>query len=164
MLTFKYAKSVKDQTFVALSMLCAGTNKHAAVLLKTRKASYVAQKFVKHWIAPFGRPSRIVMDQGGEFEKEWILMLEQYGIFSTTTGSHAGWQHALAERHGGLLGVTWHGLIVEHSATSHHDMSLTLAAAIEAKNEIVTRRGILPKHVGFWKTHHLSGDVGRGGV
>ena len=145
----KYAKNIKDQSFVALSMLCAGTNKHAAVLLKTRKPSYVARKFVKHWVAPFGRPSRVVMDQGGEFEKEWILMLEQYGIFSTTTGSHAGWQHALAERHGGLLGITWHGLIVEHSAISHTEMSLTLAAAVEAKNEIVTRRGYSPNMLVF---------------
>ena len=85
----KYAKNIKDETFVALSMICAGTNKHAAVLLKTRKASYVARKFIKHWIAPFGRPSRIVMDQGGEFEREWMLMLEQFGIHSVTTGSHA---------------------------------------------------------------------------
>lgn len=147
----KYGKNVKEQTFVALSVLCAGTNKHAAVLLKTRKPSYVAKKFIKHWIAPFGRPSRIVMDQGGEFEKEWILMLEQFGIHSTTTGSHAGWQHALAERHGGLLGITWHSLIVEYNATSHSDMALTLAAAIEAKNEVVTRRGYSPNMLVFGK-------------
>ena len=148
----KYAKNVKDQTYVAMSMICAGTNKHAAVLLKTRKPSYVAKKFVKHWIAPFGRPSRVVMDQGGEFEKEWILMLEQFGIHSTTTGSHAGWQHALAERHGGLLGITWHSLIVEYNATSHSDMALTLAAAIEAKNEVVTRRGYSPNMLVFGKS------------
>ena len=67
----KYAKNVKGENFVALSMVCAGTNKHAAVLLKTRQPAYVAKKFIKHWIAPFGRPVRIVMDQGGEFEREW---------------------------------------------------------------------------------------------
>ena len=147
----KYAKNVKGENFVALSMVCAGTNKHAAVLLKTRQPAYVAKKFIKHWIAPFGRPSRIVMDQGGEFEREWILMLEQFGIQSKTTGSHAGWQHALAERHGGLLGITWHALVVQYSIVEKGDMAVALAAAIEAKNEVMTRRGYSPNMMVFGK-------------
>ena len=150
----KYGKNIKDETFVALSVVCAGTNKHMAVMLKTRKASYVARKFIKHWIAVFGRPERIVMDQGGEFERDWILMLEQYGIFSTTTGSHAGWQHALAERHGGLLGITWHALVVNFRVVSRADMALSLAAAVEAKNETVTRRGYSPNMLVFGKSIH----------
>ena len=148
----KYAKNIKEETFVALSVVCAGTNKQAAVLLKTRKPSYVAQKFIKHWIAPFGRPTRIVMDQGGEFEKEWILMLEQYGIHSTTTGSHAGWQHALAERHGALLGVCWHALVVDFRIESRHEMAISLAAAVDAKNETVTRQGFSPNMLVFGKS------------
>lgn len=140
----KYGKNIQDETFVALSVVCAGTNKHMAVLLKTRKASYVAKKFIKHWVAVFGRPERIVMDQGGEFERDWILILEQYGIFSTTTGSHAGWQHALAERHGGLLGITWHANVVNFRVVSREDMALSLAAAIEAKNETVIDVAIAP--------------------
>ncbi len=147
----KYAKNIKEETFVALSMVCAGTNKHAAVLLKTRKASYVAQKFIKHWIGPFGRPARIVMDQGGEFEREWILMLEQFGIHSTTTGSHAGWQHALAERHGAMLGICWHALIVDFRIETRHDMATSLAAALDAKNETVTRQGYSPNMLVFGK-------------
>ena len=148
----KYAKNIKEETFVALSVVCAGANKQAAVLLKTRKASYVAQKFIKHWIGPFGRPTRIVMDQGGEFEKEWILMLEQYGIHSTTTGSHAGWQHALAERRGALLGVCWHALVVDFRIESRHDMAVSLAAAVDAKNETITRQGFSPNVLVFGKS------------
>lgn len=147
----KYAKNVKGENFVALSMVCAGTNKHAAVLLKTRQPAYVAKKFIKHWIAPFGRPVRIAMDQGGEFEREWILMLEQFGIQSKTTGSHAGWQHALAERHGGLLGIAWHALVVQYSIVDRSDMAVALAAAIEAKNEVMTRRGYSPNMMVFGK-------------
>ena len=150
-LDLKYAKNIKNETFVALSMICAGTNKHQAVLLKTRRASYVAKKFIKHWIGVFGRPTRIVIDQGGEFEAEFILMLENHGIHSTTTGSHAGWQHALAERHGGLLGTTWHALIVENEVVSRQDMAVTLAAACEAKNEVVTRRGYSPNMLVYGK-------------
>ena len=147
----KYAKNIKEETVVALSMVCAGTNKQSAVLLKTRKASYVAQKFIKHWISNFGRPQRIVMDQGGEFEREWILMLEQYGIHSTTTGSHAGWQHALAERHGALLGVCWHALVVDFQVVSRQDMAVSLAAAVDAKNETLTRQGYSPNMLVFGK-------------
>ena len=60
---------------------------------------------MSHWVGHYGRPTTIVMDQGGEFDKEWILMLESLGIFSETTGAHAGWQHAFAERQGGILGM-----------------------------------------------------------
>ena len=91
------------------------------------------------------------MDQGGEFEREWLMMLENYGIFSTTTGSHAGWQHAFAERHGGLLGTTWQALVVETRAESHQDMAIALAGAIDAKNELVTRQGYSPNMLVFGK-------------
>ncbi len=91
------------------------------------------------------------MDQGGEFAREWILMLEQYGIHSTTTGSHAGWQHALAERHGALLGVCWHALVVDFQVVSRHDMAISLAAAVDAKNETLTRQGYSPNMLVFGK-------------
>ena len=51
-----------------------------------------------------------------------MLMLEQFGIHSVTTRSHAGWQHACAERHGGLLGVTWHSLVVQYNVVDKDDM------------------------------------------
>ena len=147
----KYGQDYKGQTYVALSAICAGTNKHVAVLLKTRKPGYVARKFIKHWIGHYGRPNRIVMDQGGEFEHEWILMMESYGIHSKTTGSHAGWQHAFAERHGGILGSTWHAVAVETKAETRQQMAVALAASVEAKNELVSRRGYSANMLVFGK-------------
>ena len=147
----KYAQNIKGQTVVTLSMVDAGTNYHRAVLVKTRQPGYVAKKFLKHWIAIFGRPTRMVLDQGGEFEKEWILMLEGFGIHSITTAAHAGWQHALAERHGGILGMIWRALNVQFNAQSSAEMAATLAAATEAKNELVTRKGYSANMLVFGK-------------
>ena len=83
----KYAQNVKGETFAALSMVDAATNYHRAVLVKTRKPGYITKKFLKHWVGLLGGP---------------ILMLESYGIFSTTTAAHVRWRHTLAERHGGV--------------------------------------------------------------
>ena len=47
------------------------------------------------------------MDQGGEWETEFIAVLEQFGILSRVTGAYAPWQNSLAERHGAILGTAW---------------------------------------------------------
>ena len=54
------------------------------------------------------------MDQGGEWEAEFILILEQHAIGTKVTGAHGGWQLRHAERHGAHLGIAWSALIFEH--------------------------------------------------
>ena len=101
----KYIKDAAGELFVALSMVDAATCYHAAKLLRCREPHHVAGKLMTGWIAIYGVPVSLVCDQGGEFESDFIATLEQHGIASKVTGSHAAWQHGFCERQGALLGV-----------------------------------------------------------
>ena len=148
----KYAQSIKGGTFVALSMICAGTNKHHAILLKTRKASYVARKFIKHWIGTFGRPSRIVMDQGGEFEKEWGLDAGALRYPFHHNGVTCGLATRLWPKGTeGFLAPSGMPWWLKPKLHPDSDMAVALAGAIEAKNELVSRKGYSANMMVFWQ-------------
>ena len=137
----KYGRDTQGQLYVALSMVDLATNYHRAVLLRNREPAHVSKKLLSHWIAVFGVPKEITLDQGGEWEAEFLLAMEQNAIATRFTGSHAAWQLGHAERHGALLGVAWGALIHEHKIVGREGMKVTLLCAQQAKNEVVTRRG-----------------------
>ena len=140
-LDLKYAKDAKKELYVTLSMVDGATNYHQASLLKSRDPGHVAHHFFERWLSIFGAPREIVMDQGGEWETEFISLLEQHGILSKVSGSYAPWQNSLAERHGAILGTAWSTLIHEYKIMDRKGMKLTLQCAIQAKNQTITRRG-----------------------
>lgn len=137
----KFAKDCRDQLYVTLSMIDLATNYHQAVLLRNRNPPHVAKKFLIRWIGMFGVPTSITLDQGGEWEAEFILMLEEHAIGTRVTGSHAAWQLGHAERHGALLATAWGALIHDHQVVDREGMKKTLACAVQAKNEVITRKG-----------------------
>ncbi len=57
----------KTKQYVCLSIVDAGTSWHAAVFVKTRKSKHISRMILKNWIAHYGVPELIVVDQGGEF-------------------------------------------------------------------------------------------------
>ena len=137
----KYIKDAAGELFVALSMVDAATCYHAAKLLRCREPNHVAGKLMTGWIAIYGVPVNLVCDQGGEFESDFIAMLEQHGIASKVTGSHAAWQHGFCERQGALLGVAWTAAVDTDHAEGRKAMKVALACALQAKNATVSRRG-----------------------
>ena len=137
----KFTNDCSGQRYVALSMVDLATNFHQGVLLKNRNPEHVAQKFLTKWVAMFGAPTWISLDQGGEWEAEFILFLEHYAIGTKFTGSHAAWQLGHTERHGALLGIAWGALIHEHQVKDRSGMKITLMCALQGKNQVITRRG-----------------------
>ena len=128
-------------------------------MLKTRRSDYVARKFLVHWVQLFGAPGHIYHDQGGEFELSFTQLLEQMAAPSTVTGSHAGWQLAVGERHGGILGTMVGAITTEHVTEGFHGMKLALSSALAAKNMTITRDGFSPNQrlfgtaiPVFWRT------------
>ena len=137
----KFMKDCMDQKYVALSMVDLATNYHQATLLKSRSPPHVAHKLIHKWINLFGIPARISLDQGGEWEAEFLLVMEEHAIDTQFSGSHAPWQLGHAERHGALLATAWIALIQEHQVQDRTGMKATLSCAVQAKNETVTRKG-----------------------
>ena len=76
----KFMSDVADHAYVALSIVCTGTAYHKAVLLKTKTPRYVAKKILRHWISVFGAPQAAVHDQGPEFERDVVALMEDMSI------------------------------------------------------------------------------------
>jgi hypothetical protein len=137
----EFVQDATNTTYAALSIVDAGTAFHRAVLLRTKAPRYVARKIMRHWISIFGAPVRIIHDQGGEFEKDVVCMMEELSIDAEVTASHASWQLAMGERHGGMFGTVWQAIITEHQCSNRRDVKLACDAALMAKNTTVTRNG-----------------------
>ena len=140
----KYLWDCRGKKYAALSVLDLGTCKHDAHLIKTRRSDYVASKFLRKWIQPYGCPELIVHDQGGEFEGAFVNVLEQFSISSKVTAAHAAWQLGIGERHGDLLGQALQSIVEEHSIEGYSKMKEALACACMAKNATVSRDGYTP--------------------
>lgn len=140
----KYVYDNRRKKYACLSILDLGTLKHDAVMIKTRRSDYVAKKFYRHWIARYGVPEKITLDQGGEFEKTFNLYMEQMSVPTDVTAAHAGWQLAAGERHGGILGNLVGAIVAEHSIEGYAGLKEALAAATSAKNGTLTKEGYTP--------------------
>ena len=154
-LDLKYIKDAKDELYVALSMVDAATCFHAARLLRCREPAHVAGKFMSGWIALFGVPVAVVLDQGGEFETEFIALFEAHSVASKVTGSHAPWQNGFCERQGALLGVAWSAAVQAEKAEGRQAMKIALACALQAKNATVSRRGHSAHQLVFGRQAYL---------
>ena len=84
-----YAKNSQAMTWVALSMMDAGTCWHVAVLLRNRKPRHVARKMIEGWIRHYGCPRYLIADQGGDFEGHFNDKCDELGIDASVTASHA---------------------------------------------------------------------------
>ena len=151
----KFAKDCNEVLYVALSMVDLATNFHQGVLLRNRNPGHVAQKFLSRWISVFGIPQCITLDQGGEWEAEFLMLLEQHAVATRFTGSHAAWQLGHAERHGALLGVSWGALVHEYQVIDRAGMKITLLCALQAKNQVVSRRGFNANSLVFGRQCNL---------
>ena len=137
----KYLHDYKGGVYVALSVVDEATTYRQAKLLKNRSPGHVAAKFLSRWISLFGPPQTIRLDQGGEWETEFIQMLEAHSIHSEFVGSHSPWSNGYAERHGALLGVAVQAVVEEKQLTGRLQLKLGLAAACQAKNSVISRGG-----------------------
>ena len=78
---------------------------HVAVLIENRRPRHVVRELIEAWIRHYGAPRKLIFDQGGEFEGHFNEKWDELGIDASVTASHAAWQHDLAERHGGVIGI-----------------------------------------------------------
>jgi hypothetical protein len=84
----KYLKDRDQNRYVALTVVDSGTAFQQATLLKSRDPKHVAEKFVDLWIAHYGCPRMVIVDQGGEFSSYFTQLLEDLGLDSKVSGAH----------------------------------------------------------------------------
>ena len=154
----KYLHDVEGHLHVALSAIDAGTSFHMAVLLRNRNAEHVARKMARHWCSLHGIPQAMVLDQGGEFDGMFVGWMESHGIHSKVSGARSAWQHGFAERHGAVMGSACTALIWQYKAKGRQEVKDCLAAAIQAKNMTMTRKGYTPYQLAFGR-HPMFPDL-----
>ena len=148
----KYLHDCNNKLYVALSVVDGATSFHMCVLLRSRSAHHVARKLARHWCSIHGIPEVIVLDQGGEFDGEFVGWLETHGIHSKTTGAKSPWQHGFAERHGALIGTMCSSLIWQYKARGPSEVKDCLASAVYAKNSTITKKGYTPFQLAFGRS------------
>ena len=89
----------KSQISHCLTILDHATRIVEIIGLKNIKASTVAQKFDKHWLCRYPRPSTLLSDQGTQFlSNEFQELLQSYGIHHTVTSSYHPETNGMIER------------------------------------------------------------------
>ena len=110
-----------------------------------------------HWAGP---PSRLHMDAGTEFKSEQFeKFLQKHDIHGHTIASHAHWQNARAERHGGILQGILSRVDKESPIQNEADFDQALWHACVVKNMWSRHRGVSPRMLVFGKNQRLPGSV-----
>jgi transposase InsO family protein len=63
--------------FHALTIIDVFTSWVEIIPIITKNAQYVSEQIEQEWIRRYPRPSRIIFDQGGEFDNNWFVSLLQ---------------------------------------------------------------------------------------
>ena len=103
-LLFVYGASDREEHPV-LNVTCVGTlySTFSMVHPTRRSSALVWSTFLKSWLRTFGSPSFIIMDQGLEFQGEFVEGLESHGIQPILIDRDAPYQNGVTERRGGLF-------------------------------------------------------------
>jgi len=65
----------KQVTFHALTMIDPFTSWVEIIPIYTKEAPYIRDLILHEWLRRYPRPSRIIFDQGGEFDNTWLYAL-----------------------------------------------------------------------------------------
>lgn len=101
---FVYGATSKEEHPV-LNVTCVSTlySTFTMVDANRRASALVWAAFLQSWLRVFGSPSFILMDQGLEFQGEFIEGLESHGIQPIVVDRDAPYQNGVTERRGGLF-------------------------------------------------------------
>ena len=93
------------QEHPVLNVTCVGTlySTFTMVHPNRRSSSLVWAAFLKCWLRVFGSPSFVIMDQGLEFQGQFVEGLEDHGIQPILIDRDAPYQNGVTERRGGLF-------------------------------------------------------------
>ena len=118
----------------------------AACVRSSKKKDVIADAIMKIWISYFGRPSKFLADNGGEFaNSEYSDMCEAFGINIMRTSAESPWSNGLCERHNGVLKES----ILKTIEDSKCSLDTAVAWAVSSKNSLHGNNGYSPNTLVF---------------
>ena len=106
------------------------------------KAAWLA--FQRSWCRTFGNPQILVMDQGTEFQKDFMERASQAGSLIRTIGARAPWQQGRTERHGGIAKGVLEKVLQQVGPSDLEEWKMCLCAVEQAKNRLFNKSGFSP--------------------
>ena len=120
----------------------------AACARNTKGQEAITDAILKIWISYFGKPTKFLADNGGEFANEtYTDMCTAYGIEIIKTSAESPWSNGLAERHNGVLKVSILKTIEDTKCT----LDCAVAWSVTAKNTLSNNFGYSPNTIIFGK-------------
>ena len=129
-----------------LHLIDSCTRYSVAAVLKSKQSKEVIDSIFKFWISIFGRPQKIITDNGGEFvSDDFRRMAESMGIFVTTTAAESPWSNGLCERYNQVIGDSIDKILTDVDCS----LTVALAWAVNAKNSLANVHGFSPAQLVF---------------
>ena len=120
----------------------------AACVRNTKGQEAITDAILKVWISYFGKPSKFLADNGGEFANEtYTDMCTAYGIEIMKTSAESPWSNGLAERHNGVLKVS----ILKTVEDTQCTLDTAVAWSVSAKNTLINNLGYSSNTIVFGK-------------
>ena len=127
-----------------ISFVCRASGYHVAVPYTQPSAAAFWKKFVKHWVTPFGKPTVIELDPGGEGMSELVYRrASELGVRLEPCPAEAHWQIGSVEVSHKLLRRQLF-LLSNSLSSSDYSFSELLGYALSAKNALSKQRGRRP--------------------
>ena len=140
-----------------LHIIDHATRFSAAAVVKSKRKEEIVDAFIKHWIAIFGAPGKILSDNGGEFNNDLFRELgEQFNIVIMSTPAESPWSNGIVERHNAVLGKMVHKLMLDEK---RFPIDVIVAWSVSAKNALNTCYGYSPNQLVFGRNPNFPSNL-----
>ncbi|OLQ08941.1 Transposon Ty4-H Gag-Pol polyprotein [Symbiodinium microadriaticum] len=120
------------------------TDFHVGQCFSQPNSSRAARVLRDSWCGIFGPPDVLRTDGGTEFQGAVSVLNELFGVPHQVIPEGAKYQLGQVERHGGVLKIMMMKMIDALQLKGLEDMRMGVAAALAAKNRLVTGAGVCP--------------------
>ena len=147
--------------FSWLNIIDVGTSYQVVTLVRVGggqpSSAKCLQKFMQHWVSPFGWPKIVSHDRGLHNRGAFAHGLSSHGVQIRQAGLESPEHIGKCERHGGIIKRAFKRLVKDHSVAGKDDVKVAMLEAQVAKNEFMRVGGFSPTQ---WVLGRLPRGVG----
>ncbi|CAE7397392.1 unnamed protein product, partial [Symbiodinium necroappetens] len=144
-----------------LNIVDVGTSYQVVTLVRVGggqpSSSKCLQKFMQHWVSPFGWPKVVSHDRGLHNRGAFAHGLSSHGVQIRQAGLESPEHIGKCERHGGIIKRAFKRLVKDHNVVGKDDVKKAMLAAQVVKNEFIRVGGFSPTQ---WALGRLPRRVG----
>ena len=144
-----------------LNIVDVGTSYQVVTLVRVGggqpSSAKCLQKFMQHWVSPFGWPKVVSHDRGLHNRGAFAHGLSSHGVQIRQAGLESPEHIGKCERHGGIIKRAFKRLVRDHNVVGKDDVKKAMLEAQVAKNEFMRVGGFSPTQ---WVLGRLPRGVG----